>query len=322
MTAPVGGLAGEGSFDAATKCCTYQPRLPNFLLGRIIEGPRGPGRSSVEARIDARLGVTPLGIARPPAYGAIFGAAMPGGFGRTPSLLCPHYVTEGGGRCGIWQNRNATCSTWYCKHLRGAVGARFWRSGIERLLVAVEDGLARHCLAELGLEPEAVLATLPGLETAVQKDPEPDAPDGSCYETRWGTWVARERELYIASSRIVEKLSWADVVAASGPTVRLLAQTARKLYEDSRAPHMDDCLRVGAFRVVGMSGGRVRVASYSEYDVIELPVEVIPLLERFDGKKPWRSVVDGLRKREGIEIGAELLQLLVDFEVLVAAEPA
>ena len=124
MTMPAGGASGEGSFDSATKCCTYQPRLPNFLLGRILGGPRGPGRTSVEKRIAAQLGVTPLGIARPPVYGAIFGAAMPGGFGRTPSLLCPHYVDEGGGLCGIWQNRNATCSTWYCKHVRGSVGAR------------------------------------------------------------------------------------------------------------------------------------------------------------------------------------------------------
>src|SRR5262245_52393001 len=64
---PPAGAAVEGSdhfFSPATKCCTYLPQLANFLVGRIL-GDQDPdpsaaaGRASVEARIDAGVGVTP-----------------------------------------------------------------------------------------------------------------------------------------------------------------------------------------------------------------------------------------------------------------------
>jgi len=55
-------------FDPATKCCTYIPSLPNFLIGRILDDASpeaAPGRASIERRIDERVGVTPLGMQTP-----------------------------------------------------------------------------------------------------------------------------------------------------------------------------------------------------------------------------------------------------------------
>ena len=70
---PGAGSSGAGAlaFHPETKCCTYIPSLPNFLVGRIVEDDdpaMAPGRASVEARIDARLGVTPMGIDRPAVH--------------------------------------------------------------------------------------------------------------------------------------------------------------------------------------------------------------------------------------------------------------
>ena len=60
MWPPAGTPTGPDLFfHRDTKCCTYLPDLPNFLVGRILEDPDpalAPGRASVERRIDARVG--------------------------------------------------------------------------------------------------------------------------------------------------------------------------------------------------------------------------------------------------------------------------
>jgi hypothetical protein len=52
-------------FNAETKCCTYLPALYNFLVGSILtdkDPAFAVGRASVEARLDAQVEVTPLGL--------------------------------------------------------------------------------------------------------------------------------------------------------------------------------------------------------------------------------------------------------------------
>ena len=87
-------------FHRDTKCCTYTPEIPNFLVGRILDDPDpalAPGRASVERRIDARIGVTPVGLLRPPVQALLYRHGMPvrvrpGGVAALPPL------PRGGGR--------------------------------------------------------------------------------------------------------------------------------------------------------------------------------------------------------------------------------
>src|SRR5215470_8438493 len=52
-------------FNPETKCCTYTPVLPNYLIGRILadDDPSfASGRATVEERLHAGIAVTPLGL--------------------------------------------------------------------------------------------------------------------------------------------------------------------------------------------------------------------------------------------------------------------
>ena len=132
-------------FNPRVKCCTFVPALPNFLVGRILrDAERGAaGRASVEARIATGIGVTPLGLGRSP------GQHVPdAGFGQDETFLCPHFVQQDGGICSIWQHREATCATFFCKFVRGAMGANFW-GALQRLLEAIEQALAWQCVETL-----------------------------------------------------------------------------------------------------------------------------------------------------------------------------
>src|SRR5258706_6959334 len=50
-------------FNPETKCCSYVPQLPNYLVGRILndnDPAFARGRASVETRLNAGVAVSPL----------------------------------------------------------------------------------------------------------------------------------------------------------------------------------------------------------------------------------------------------------------------
>ena len=94
MCAPGAAEPDTLYFNPRVKCCTYLPSLANYLVGGVLEengaGSSG-GRSTVERRIDAGVGVTPIGLERSKAYGLLYQNGAPG-FGHAESLRCPHYL--------------------------------------------------------------------------------------------------------------------------------------------------------------------------------------------------------------------------------------
>src|SRR4051812_46370615 len=150
-------------FNPKSKCCTYMPDLPNFLVGRILDEPNPdfvPGRASVITRLENKAGVGLLGMNHTRAFDVLYNyGTSQGAFGRSQTLRCPYYI-EDGGLCGVWKHRNSVCTTWFCKHNRGAVGMVFWQS-IQQLLSQVEEGLARWCILQLNPGLEALQGLYP-----------------------------------------------------------------------------------------------------------------------------------------------------------------
>src|SRR6266498_5696232 len=61
----------EAFFNPQTKCCTYVPELPNYLVGQILsdDDPAfASGRATVEERLHLGVNVTPLGLGQPPNF--------------------------------------------------------------------------------------------------------------------------------------------------------------------------------------------------------------------------------------------------------------
>jgi hypothetical protein len=199
------------------------------------------------------------------------------------------------------------------------VSSRFWREGIEGLLRAVEEALSRHCLAEIGVPYDNVLAVLPRKKPHNVKDETPvDRVEPADYARAWGTWAGREHELYETSARIVEALSWTDIVSISGPTVRLLAGATRELHRRLSERALPAKLRVGDFQVIATRSGSVRVASYSEFDPLDLPTELFAVLHRFDGRSTSAALA-AIEKKDGATLDDDFVRTLVDHGVLVDA---
>lgn len=314
-------------FRPDVKCCVFLPRLPNFVVGRILSDPDpalAAGRRSVEARIAAGVGVVPLGLERPPRWELLHrGAAS--AFGNSRELRCPHFDEADGGRCGIWRHREATCTTWFCRFVRGAVGASFWYA-LRQLLAAVERDLARALALELGVEPELLRGSL----TALEGDPPPPPRSAPWNEVegrvepadaraRWGAWAGRERELYQAAGELAASLSWSGVLARCGSEVALRARLAAAAHARLVGPAViPDRLRVGSFQVATTREGGVRIVSHTPTDALDLPSALVALLPWFDGR-PTAEVLAQLREQAGVAIDPDFLRQLVDWQVLVPA---
>ena len=320
-----GGVERSGSrvtFSPDVKCCSYVPHLANFLVGHSL---LGEGRESIEARIARRAGVTPLGL----------GLSMDdihrlvktqSHFGRSSVVVCPHFVEQTHG-CGIWQTRNAVCSTWFCKHDRGAVSQRFWHA-VRDLLIAVEERVADRCLTQGGLPDEQVRAVL-GHRAAVREviaransgnavpesAPDDDSPDW--YARMWGDLAGREEDWFLRSAESVTRMSEDELISLMDG-VRHLSQAVSDRWDDLAVHIVPDRLTFSPGAGSEATPDVLRLIGYSPFDPLVLPAALHADLLHLDGR-PVAQVRDEIDPR-GTSLDATMLGLLHDFEVAITPE--
>lgn len=312
---------GATFFHPQTKCCTFMPELPNFLAGRALADPRA-SQATVIARMQTKIAVTPFGLGRSQRYRTLY-EQHTDAFGQLESMRCPHYVEGVGGNCGLWQHRNASCATWFCKHERGLTGDLFWRAMVQ-LLSHVEQQLSHWCVLELGVGDTALGLLFRPLGKGGQKIPlEASAPDGTVneaeYQMLWGTWYGREAAFYQQCAALVNDLTWAEVVARCGPALPAFWQLARVAHATVQSDALPETLRVGEFQLLAPSATGIQAQTYSSYDPLNLSLRLLALLPYFDGR-PLATVRQDILAQEQLTLSDSLLRRLVDFGVLVSGD--
>lgn len=150
MAPRVPARPGEVAFTAAARCCTYHPRLANFLAGRALRrGGRGAVR--VRARIAEGVGVGPLGIEPGPERAARWRSRSAESYGRDAALTCPFWLDGEALACSIHADRDAVCRTWHCKVGKGQRGQAAW-SAVAELAGTLERRLAGWCAEQLAMD--------------------------------------------------------------------------------------------------------------------------------------------------------------------------
>jgi hypothetical protein len=326
MCAPASGPIGNNFYySPTTKCCTYLPRMWNFLSGRVLndDTPEAArGRATLEARIDAGLAVTPLGLEQTPLFAHLYSKAR-SSFGRVEALRCPHYIDEAGGLCGVWRHRESTCATWFCKHERGGVGERFFEA-LHWLLVVAETALARWAVLQLdvGREAEAMLLPLPlKLDAPMGPGDFDGVADREHQRRLWGTWAGREREFYRAAARLVGALAWSDVRAIAGPELQLHERAVGRQYQALGSATLPNRLQVQEIRLEEQGAEFARIGTYSHLDPLSVPVELLGVLRYFDGRETDVALAD-IESEERLRIDPALVRRLTDFGILKEVDQA
>lgn len=268
------------------------------------------------------VAVTPLGLTVDAPFTVFYQAGGGGTFGKSRTLRCPHYLEEGG-RCGIWRHREATCITWFCKHVRGARGERFWYT-LKQFLSSVEESLARWCVYHLEVGSEALrllFAPRPSPEGNLTLESEQldGTVDPARYRAIWGEWAGREHDFYRASAALVEALTWEEIGALCGPELPILLRLTQEAYHALVAETIPPLLQVRPLKEIKMERSSSQVVTYSRYDPLRLPKTLLEVLPAFDGG-PLEQVRQALASEQQIVLDDALIRKLVDFELL--AEPA
>ncbi|HET9599809.1 MAG TPA: hypothetical protein VFP65_29815 [Anaeromyxobacteraceae bacterium] len=317
--APVDGV--PRFFRPDTKCCTFHPRLPNYLVGAILDDASAAGaegRARVEARIASGVGVTPAWLHPPRTFHVLYDGAR-GAFGRAEGLRCPYYAVESGG-CTIWAHREAVCATYHCKYVAGEDGRRMW-SAAKELLSLVEIQLGR--LALLELMPEALDAPAAARTAAAPLGPEDiDGAPPPERERRaaWGRWRGREAEFYRGCHALVSRLRPAELEAALGLDGVVARRQLAQAMARASSPSLPPVLRLDPRATVRwLPDGTIALAAYSELEALALPAEAWPLLLRFTGEEPVAAVRSRLRAEARADLDDEVLLALFRHRIL--AEP-
>lgn len=315
--APVDGI--PRFFRRDTKCCTYHPRLPNYLVGAILadDGAAGAeGRRRVEARVASRVGVTPEWLHPPRTWTLLYEHARRA-FGRAEGLRCPYYA-PGEGACTIWAHRDAVCATYFCKYAAGEDGRRFW-TAVKELLSLVEIQLARFALLELF--PDAVGGPRPARATEAigPEDIDRAPPREAEYAALWGPWRGREAELYRRCHEVVRGVTAEDLERLLGLDGTIAARAVSRALDAATSRALPPVLRLDPGATVQwLPDGRVALGAYSELEAVALPGEAYRLLVRFTGEASVADVRARLRAEERADLADDVLLELHRQRVLVA----
>ncbi|MGQ0655179.1 MAG: hypothetical protein ACT4P4_23430 [Betaproteobacteria bacterium] len=306
--------AGRTWFDSSTKCCTYLPRLPNFVAGRILrdtDAELAPGRRSVEARIAAREAVTPLGLGQTADF---VGRYTLDKFGTDATLRCPHYVQEAGG-CAIWRHREPVCATYFCIHERGERGDALWEA-LRDFLLCADRAVALHCLLELDTRPQAMALAVRADPAALKRGPIAPPPLGEAeYAALWGPHAGREEEWYVKTAAHADALAVADIRRLGGSELAargaLLRDAHARLMEEGLAPtarlHIRKLERHPAGKGFEELKG-YKVAS------LRLPENMAAAVASFGGLTVAQAIE--LARVRGLRLTDRNLRTLVDFGVV------
>jgi Fe-S-cluster containining protein len=318
MCDKTGGASGDGTayFRPDAKCCTFQPHLPNYLVGAVlrdVDPGLADGGRRIRARIAQRIGVTPQWLAPGRKYALLLEASRLTSFGRSTALRCSFYEPDGG-LCTIWKHRDSACSTFFCKHVGGADGKAFWVA-LESWLRFVERRLSAHAIQMLA--PELEEPAIPG-GTLTLEDLEDLPPSLASYASYWGAWEGREAQFYERCHELVATLdreTFERVVGDDGGRSLLLDLEAK--HSAAVAPELADRLALNPELALQPVAGGVIVTTYSRYEPMMLSDALYEVLQEFTSRERVADVLDRLRREHQIELPDGLLLSLQQMRVVV-----
>ncbi len=308
-------------FHPDIKCCTYHPRMPNFLVGAILtdatpEGAEGARR--VRQIIAGRTGVTPEFVGPSRKYNALLDAGRVNGFGRSMVMRCPYFHAENK-NCTIWRYRKSDCAVFYCKYDAGADGQAYWR-GVGSYWHMLETRAAALVAKRVS---EAVQQPSWPVERMSIEELEDRPPNADDYQRWWGPFVGKEEDFFRACFTEATALTDED-----GRDLLSDADAKRRLtiITDAHAqltkPAFPDRLKVNPELDTFEGPGGVKiVAGYSRYQPTALPEIIFSLLCKFDGTAPVADVQKRILDEDGADFADGLVLTMFQQRILIAADP-
>jgi Fe-S-cluster containining protein len=183
------------------RCCTYHPRISNFLLGLACR--TADGERAVDDLLQRGM-VLPEGMHSSPRQWLDFvDDDYHELYGKSQKVLCPMLDTASG-YCRVHAFRNSVCSTYFCTKDHGHAGEVFW-SQIQTLGTQLEMRLAQWALREVGFDLDASLRALDELAPHLAQASQPQGWHPEALKKIWGKGWGHEKEILLACAAVIHK---------------------------------------------------------------------------------------------------------------------
>lgn len=296
-------------FNEKTKCCTYIPNIPNYLVGNILSEDNTLaqiGKERITNTIEKRTDVTPKGIAPPKIFGLLYDKFKKNGFGHSDKFVCPYYESESG-NCTVWKYRTSDCSTYFCKYISNEKGKEFW----QHLLVYLkhtEQSLIDYALLKLNFD-STVLFGIPK-ELSVEEIDGKTISEAD-YEKNWKDLKTNEKDFFIASYELIRGLSKKEFASIVGVKGNVFLKRLEYSYQSMM--HIPS-------KLIKNKHAKFEEAVNGEYivriDLIDTKFKLDKeILEIFDGKKTNEENINSLIDKN-IEVDMELIRTLYNYDIL------
>lgn len=277
----------KGTFHPDARCCTYDPWLPNYTVGRILKAG-GEGAKRMRKRLAEGARVTSVGShpndsPQPSGVGE--------SFGRNLSQVCP-FFTGDVAACAIWPDRNALCRTWFCKHDRGRIGQRRWVL-LRRVLKAAEILVARYLT--LSLTP----------------------PNADAVVTDYESW-------FLTCADQLNDVSPADLTECDDVNEERIALGQAHAWLNKLLKSAEASIPRVVFPIIAehhsLETG-INLFGYSPYDGVAVDPSILRFFVELDGERTWQEAVSRAASA-GLEISTDVVGELFRVGVLLDIEVA
>ncbi len=318
-------LSSQNYYSPEIKCCTYHPRLYNYLIGGLLldETPAmDEGRYRILDKIRNKIGITPYGIFPSKKYFLLYKEGRKVAFGKSKLLLCPYYLSESQ-KCSLWKFREAVCSTFFCKHIAGEDSMNFWES-LKRYLVYIEDTLTKYVLFKMDLDAEKILSYSEqdkNIKFTSYEDLDELPPTPKKYKNIWGDWVGKEIEFYKQAFQIVSNLTYEDFEKITGIHQLILLEKLKKTHTTVINPNIPNILKRNPRLIVRLTKDNSYIISIAKNNnIFNISPTLYQIIHLFNGYRTNEEVLQFIKEEHNILLEEELLLSLYQNRTLIGCD--
>jgi len=146
------------------------------------------------------------------------------------------------------------------------------------------------------------------------------------YRQAWGSFIGREEDFYIECGKLVNDLSWSDILEISGPELKIAARRLISAQQVLKSRELPEYVKLGGYTAVNPTPNTIRITGYSPYCPYDFPIEISTGLMmmglEMKGPQKLQDVFARIQARSPINIDTELQWALIECGVLIPTRDA
>jgi hypothetical protein len=306
-------------YNPKIKCCTYNPDLPNYLVGAILTNTNPKNKDGIQkilGKIRARTGVSPHGLS-PSKKQQLMQDVGKRCFGKAKSLLCSYYKN---GRCSVWPYNGSVCRTFFCVSCKGFDGALFW-DALREYISYIEDVLRIYSQYSLNMDIENIIrVNVNSRENlyALSVEDIDEEIDEKQYKKLWDKFMGKERDFYIRCYRVVNELSKKQFDEIKGIREKILLERVKHYYREMMFPCLPKVLKLNSdYLVTRTSAGQYIMQRPSLNLTFRLSEDLFNAVLLFNGKETNEKIIKKIEQKLKIFLKQDLLISLWHNKILI-----